>query len=178
MTKIIRWIGPALFSVFAWTAVAQDADRYEDLMTSLATADSAADANGLVPQIWAHWLTAPDAPSQAVLDAAMDRRSVRDYLGALGHLDTLVVEYPGYAEGWNQRATIYYLIGEFDASLADVEKVLALEPRHFGALAGRAMIYMRQGRIPLAQLAVQEALRHHPFLNERAILNVPGSKDI
>lgn len=179
MRWITRLAGPvALVCLTALPAGAQEAEAYEALLGALAAADSQAAANDLVPQIWQHWLTAPDAAAQEVLDAAMARRQVADYVGALKHLDRLVESYPDYAEGWNQRATIYFLVGDFDASLADVAEVLAREPRHFGALSGKAMIYYQQGRLPLAQLAVREALKVHPFLAERAILDVPIGEDL
>lgn len=176
MTQIIR---AALFSLLlAPTAGAQGAPGYEALMADLAAAETEAEAAGLVPRIWEIWLTAPDPTAQEILDTAMDRRQARDYLGALRELNRLVAEYPDYAEGWNQRATLHFLTGRFEASLADVDEVLKREPRHFGALAGRAVIYVQQGRIPLAQLAVREALEVHPFLAERAILEIPAGEDI
>lgn len=178
MALLSRLLSPALVFFWLLPASAQEAPDYEALMTALAGAENAAEADKLVPQIWQHWLTAPTPAAQEVLDAAMARRSVADYLGALKHLDVLVAEYPDYAEGWNQRATIYYMIGNLDASLADVTEVLAREPRHFGALSGQAMIYAQQGRIPLAQLTIQGALKHHPFLHERMILDLPGGDDI
>jgi tetratricopeptide (TPR) repeat protein len=148
------------------------------LLDALARSETPAEAQGYVPQIWSLWLTAPDAAAQEVLDAALERQRARDLLGALRHLDRLVAGYPGYAEGWNQRATVHFLAGNYDRSLADVAETLAREPRHFGALSGRATIYWRQGRLALAQLAVREALKVHPFLAERAILDLPAGKEL
>lgn len=157
-------------------AAANDRADYEALLAALAEAENRAQADRLSSEIWQIWLTAPDAAAQEVLDAAMDRRQAYDFLGAIDHLNRLVAGWPDYAEGWNQRATIHFLRGDLEASLADVEEVLAREPRHFGALSGRAVIYFQQGRIPLAQIAVREALRYHPYLNERFILDaVPGT---
>jgi len=163
--------------LFALPLRADDA-RYEQLLTDLATTQSAEQARFLSGEIWQIWLTAPDEAAQEVLDAAMRRRESHDFLGAITHLDKLVDGWPEYAEGWNQRATLYYLRGEYDKSLADVAETLAREPRHFGALAGKSVILFNQGNVPLAQIAVREALKYHPFLNERAILNVDAGEDI
>lgn len=153
-------------------------DSYDSLMTALAQTQTRAEAEVLAAEIWQIWLTAPDAVAQEVLDAAMERRRAYDFAGAIKELDRLIEFYPDYAEAWNQRATMYFLIGEFDASLADVAQVLTLEPRHFGALAGKGVILFQQGKLPLAQLAVREGLRHHPFLNERAILEASPGTDL
>ena len=179
MTALIRALRPVLLcaALIALPAAADDA-RYETLLTDLRGAETKAEADRLSDEIWQVWLTAPDEAAQEVLDAAMERRMNYDFFGAIGHLDRLVESYPDYAEGWNQRATMYFLIGDFDRSLADVAEVLAREPRHFGALSGKAVILYRQGKVPLAQITVREALKHHPFLNERAILDAPSGTDL
>jgi tetratricopeptide (TPR) repeat protein len=163
-------------SLSAVSAKAQD--NYEELLRALAASQSRAQADQFSNQIWELWLTAPDATAQEVLDAAMVRRQSYDYLGAIKHLDRLIESYPDYAEGWNQRATIYFLRGEYEKSLADVAETLAREPRHFGALAGKSLILFNQGKQALAKIAVLEALRYHPFLSERAILGDSKAEDI
>ena len=69
---------------------------------------------------------------------------------------------PGFAEGWNKRATAYYLAGELDASIEDVERTLALEPRHFGALSGLGLIYLAKGDDFGALRAFEATLEVHP----------------
>ncbi|WP_425052343.1 tetratricopeptide repeat protein [Psychromarinibacter sp. S121] len=182
MTCRIRLLGPVL-AVLALTPVAVPAQQggdegYEALLAALADAGTPAEAQTIVPLIWDVWLTAPDDAAQEVLDAAMARRSAYDFAGALKHLNILIETYPDYAEGWNQRATVLFLVGDYEGSLADVDEVLKREPRHFGALAGRAMIYFQQGRLPLAQLSVRKALTVHPFLAERAILDIPAGQEL
>lgn len=157
---------------------AAEVAQYENLMDALAAAESRQAADVIAARIWNIWLTAPDDTAQEVLDAALEARRSYDFLGALNHLDRLVEHYPGYAEGWNQRATIHFLRGDFDASLADVDRVLAIEPRHFGALSGKAIILFEQGQVGLAQIVVREALKHHPFLREKAILDAGGGTDL
>jgi tetratricopeptide (TPR) repeat protein len=177
----MRTVLTVLLLVLSGAALAQDkptAADYETLLTSLSHAKTQTEADQLSNEIWQIWLTAPDDAAQAVLDAAMERRQAHDFLGAIKELDVLVAHYPDYAEGWNQRATVRFLRGELDASLADVAEVLKREPRHFGALSGKALILYRQGKIPLAQIAVREALKHHPFLRERSILQAAPGTDL
>ena len=164
-------------SAFALPGNASD-EHYENLMSRLANAQSQPEADTLSSEIWRIWLTAPDSAAQEVLNAAMVRRQARDYLGAILHLNRLVDGWPDYAEGWNQRATVHFLRGDLDASLADVAEVLAREPRHFGALSGKAVILYRQGKVTLAQITLRMALKHHPFLRERAMLQSSDGIDL
>ena len=92
-----------------------------------------------------------------------------DFTTTLSLLSDIVRDYPDYAEGWNQRATLYYVMGNLDASLADIEKVLALEPRHFGALSGRVMIYLKQGKRGDALKDMIAALAIDPYLDEKRL---------
>ena len=84
-------------------------------------------------------------------------------------LDALIEDYPTYAEAWNQRATTYYMMQNFEASLADIDKTLELEPRHFGALSGQSLILLAQGKRDQALKAIIAALAIHPFLSERGL---------
>lgn len=159
-------------------AKAEDAPRYEDLMEALAGAGDQRAADTIAAEIWAYWLVAPDETAQEILDAAMQRRQAHDFLGSLSLLDRLVQHYPDYAEGWNQRATLRFLTGDLAGSLEDVDKVLELEPRHFGALSGKGIILFQQGEIALAQVVIRKALQYHPFLRERSILDVDAGTQL
>jgi tetratricopeptide (TPR) repeat protein len=87
-----------------------------------------------------------------------------DYPTAL-QLFTSVVELdPKFSEGWNKRATLFFLMGALDRSLADVDKTLALEPRHFGALAGLGMINTQLGKDREALDAFEKAVLVNPHL--------------
>lgn len=150
----------------------------DELHEALRISESQAEADRIAGQIWEIWLTAPDEPSQELLDEALQRRRSLDFLGAFAALDRLVEYYPDYAEGWNQRATIHFMRGDYAASLADVAETLAREPRHFGALSGKAVILFRQGKTGLGELALRRALREHPWLRERAILDALPDTDL
>ncbi|MCE2392509.1 MAG: tetratricopeptide repeat protein [Proteobacteria bacterium] len=83
---------------------------------------------------------------------------------ALEAFDSIVRAAPGFAEGWNKRATLYWLLGEHEASVRDIERTLALEPRHFGALSGLAMIRQEQGQVFDALDALERIARIHPHM--------------
>jgi len=140
-----------------------------DLFAQLRAATSEEQAQAIDDQIWRVWTTPTDALLQARMQEAIDARDRGDPQAAIAVLDKLVEDYPTYAEAWNQRATMHYITGNFDASIADCGKVLELEPRHFGALAGRALMYLQQGRRALALRDMATALAIHPFLVERRL---------
>ena len=83
---------------------------------------------------------------------------------------TVVAAAPDYAEGWNQRAFIRFLKEDLDGALEDLDRTLELEPRHFGALSGKAIVLMQQGRVELGHEVLREAVDIHPWLKERSML--------
>ncbi len=93
-------------------------------------------------------------------------RAMKDekYAVALDILDRVVILQSDFAEGWNKRATVHYLRGDYGKAIADIEKTLALEPRHFGALSGFGLILRDMGDSRRALQAFEEALKIHPFL--------------
>ena len=68
------------------------------------------------------------------------------------------------AEGWNKRATLYYLMGRHEESLADIDRVIKLEPRHFGALSGAGLVNMALERPEAALKAFKRALDANPHM--------------
>jgi tetratricopeptide (TPR) repeat protein len=143
------------------------ARRLDALFAGLKATKVEDEADAMVAEIWRLWLQS----GQPDLDAAMQQASnlMNHGLPALAMpvLDDIVTRAPGWAEGWNKRATVLYLIGEHDRSLADIERVLTLEPRHFGALAGIGLIRIQQGEHRAALAAYRRALAVNPFLKER-----------
>jgi len=151
------------------------ADKADDLFNALRLSNSETDARLLENEIWQYWLRGPNETATKLVARAMERRRWHDYAGALEFLDKAVAAAPNWSEAWNQRAFIHFLRESYDKSLEDLDKALELEPRHFGALAGKARILMRQGRMSLGQDALRQAVKIHPFLRERSMLiEVPG----
>lgn len=148
---------------------AADNAALDSLFARLHDAPDAETANALSNQIWALWTTPSDPVLASRMRDVMEARALLDLDSAIKLLDQLVADYPAYAEGWNQRATLYYMAGDFEASIADCAKVLELEPRHYGALSGRALMYLQQGKRSLALKDMKAALNLHPFLAEKQL---------
>ncbi len=104
----------------------------------------------------------------------------RQYPLALSLLDKLVAVEPDWAEAWNQRATTRFLTGDMDGAMADIERAIKLEPRHFGALVGMGMILQRAGLEKSALEIFKKALEIYPLapdiqkLVEKLTLEVEG----
>lgn len=143
------------------------------LFTALQTAPDEITARQIENQIWQFWLSAQKGIIRQHMSDALAARRSYDYDKALSLLNTITKQAPEYAEGWNQRATVLFLKGKYDASLDDIERVLALEPFHFGALSGRAQILIRQGRFALGQKSLRAAVKINPWLRERSMLVPP-----
>ena len=148
---------------------AADNAALEKLFVQLHDAPDAAAANALSNQIWAIWTTPSDPVLASRMRDVMEARALMDLDSGIELLDQLIADYPDYAEGWNQRATLYYMVGNYEASIADCAKVLELEPRHYGALSGRALMYLQQGKRSLALQDMKAALELHPFLAEKQL---------
>jgi tetratricopeptide (TPR) repeat protein len=97
---------------------------------------------------------------------AVDAMDAKNYPLALDVLDQVIVIKPDFAEAWNKRATVYYLIDDYSASLSDIRATLALEPRHFGALAGFGMILESLDRKAEAIRVFKRALEVNPRLEQ------------
>jgi len=169
----------ALLGVAAQMQPASAASDKDALFDALKNAPSEQAAEQIENEIWKAWLESAPAPElQVKVETAMQRRNVQDFQGAKKLLDEVTQAAPDYSEGWNQRAFVLFLQGNYEASLEDIERTLELEPRHFGALSGRAMIFMTLGRVKLGQKALREAVAIHPFLKERDMLIQPQGVDL
>ncbi|MCL3881126.1 tetratricopeptide repeat protein [Marivita sp. GX14005] len=146
------------------------------LYGEIGAAPNEAVARPLVRELWALWTQAPDGPSQAMLDSAMQAIRVGDYAGAAERLDALVSYCPFYAEGYNQRGFVHYLTGAFDAALPDLDQAIALNPRHTGALTGKALTLVALGQRDAAQKPLRTALALNPWLSERVLLSAPEDR--
>ncbi|MES0882432.1 tetratricopeptide repeat protein [Roseibium sp. SCP14] len=179
LAAMIVCVFAAIGNVFSPAHAASPPKDRDALFEALKNAPNEAEAQLIENDIWMSWLDA--APSEEIrskLDTAMQRRNMYDLQGARELLDDIVEQAPDYSEGWNQRAFVYFLQGNYEASLEDIERALALEPRHFGALSGKAIIFMTMGRVQLGQKVLRKAIKIHPYLKERNLLIEPKGMDL
>ena len=159
----------------AGAACPQAPDHSATLDALIAQAQAAPDersARLLSNRMWELWADAPDTHDQELLDEGMTRRAAHDLAGALLAFDALIAYCPDYAEGYNQRAFVNFIRQDYAAALPDLERALALSPRHTGALTGQAMTLMALERPGEAALALRRALALNPWLSERHLLPV------
>ena len=97
------------------------------------------------------------------MNRAIMRMGNQEYGEALRLLDAIVTIFPEYAEGWNKRATVYWLKDDLGASMKDIQRTLALEPRHFGAISGMGLIFLGRGDQTGALQAFEEVLKINPY---------------
>src|SRR6202046_2682637 len=117
----------------------------EFLFGALKAAPDEASAKHVEARIWAIWLQTPSDTVSLLMMRSKAAMEAQNSEVALKLLDAVVKLRPDYIEGWNRRATLYYLKNDYVRSLEDIRQVLAREPRHFGALAGLGMIMQEYG---------------------------------
>lgn len=108
------------------------------------------------------WFNAAGVEAYVLMQTAHAAAERENYAESLSILDGLVKKYPAYAEGWNRRAAVYWQMGEAEKSQADCERVLALNPEHFGAWQGLAVCHWKLGDLDQACRSTRIALKIVP----------------
>lgn len=140
----------------------QNASELPGLFSELKSATSAEGAARVEAEIWLLWLEIDDQKSSALLDQIVHAMETRNLDEALIASDELIAHNPDFAEGWNKRATIHYLMGRYESSVNDIRQTLLREPRHFGAISGLGLIFLRKGDLPSALEAFERVLEISP----------------
>ena len=138
----------------------------DDLYGKLAASGDADEAKGLATLIGTIWMRSGSDTANLLMGRAVDAIEAKNYPLALQVLDRIVVLQPQWAEAWNKRASVRFFAGDLDGSMADVEHVLKLEPKHFGALEGMATILQRTGFDKRALEVYRRALAVYPHQPE------------
>ena len=120
--------------------------------------------------VWQVWTRSGDKEVDGLMQAGIEQMNRGDGPAAVETFTQIIQRKPDFAEGWNKRATVYFLLGENEKSLHDCDEVMKRNPAHFGALAGYGQIYLRMDQPERALTYFRRALRINP--NMRGIQQV------
>src|SRR5580693_2681948 len=140
------------------------------LFAALAATKSDAEAREIEERLWTFWRSLADDESRQLLEQSHEAQLRFDYAEALFYNKAVVKHGPQFAEGWNQLGYVYFLAGQYDTSLDAIEHVLAFEPMHYAALAGKGIILYYAGKVEAAQAPLKRALAINPWLKERNLI--------
>jgi len=155
-----------MLTLLATPALAQAPPRarltLDQLFEALRLAPDDASARAVEAQIWQVWMGAGSPAVQLLMRRGLRHLDTRSLPDAVEDFDAIIALAPDMAEGWNKRATAYFLMGDHDNAVRDIQETLAREPRHFGALAGLSHILEARGDATGALRAYERALAIHP----------------
>lgn len=140
------------------------AERLATLFAILQTTENETLAERARDEIQRTWSRSGSDTIDLLLGWAGAAMEKQEFGVALDYLDNIIRLKPDFAEGWNRRATVYFLQQDFAHSIADVERTLELEPRHFGALAGLGAMLRDLGDEERALFAYRQALAANPLM--------------
>ena len=120
--------------------------------------------------LWQIWGRSGDKAIDAKYQKGTAQIGASQLKEALATFDDIVRTKPAFAEGWNKRATVYFMLGEFEKSLKDCDEVMKRNPKHFGALSGYGQIHLQLGDYDRAIAYFERALKVNP--------NLPGTAEM
>jgi len=138
--------------------------RLDKLFAQLKRERNEKAAERIAGQIWQEWNNSGSAAIDLLMQWSQKATDEQKFDVALDFLDQVITLQPGYAEGWNKRATVHFMMRSFGKSMSDIDHTLQLEPRQFGALSGLAQIMKETGRKQLALDAYQRVLVIYPMM--------------
>jgi Tfp pilus assembly protein PilF len=161
----ILFCAALLAAPFSYLQADQADMRLPALFEELNATSDTATAEAIANQIWAIWSEHgnDERLSQNLLlgTAQMNAGSLR---AAEKTFTTIINTDPAFAEAWNKRATVYFLMGAFAQSKRDIAQTIIREPRHFGALSGLGLVETHLGNYAAALKAYEQAAALHPYL--------------
>jgi tetratricopeptide (TPR) repeat protein len=143
----------------------------DELFNQLIKTNDLNNAKKLEKKIWSVWSKHPnDKGLTEKMKFGTELMQYGDYYYALKVFNNIIINDPQWSEAWNKRATIYFLMNEFKNSLDDIDKVLNIEPRHFGALSGQARIFIKLQKYEKAIKSIERALKFYPSFRSRELI--------
>ena len=163
-----------IFFIFIFTSSLFANDNKEEidkLFIQLKSALNFENSKEIEDKIWDLWTTHPSKDNLTKLLADGSSAMMKNNLDtALNKFTEAIKLDPSWAEAWNKRATVLYLMGKYDLSQADIDKVLMIEKRHFGALAGQGLVQTALKNYQKAIDSFIEAHKVHPFMKSPLIM--------
>ena len=118
--------------------------------------------------MWSVWSRSGDTEVDGLFALGVEQMSQRQLEAAVQTFSRIIQRRPDFAEGWNKRATVYFMLGDYRRSLADCDEVMARNAYHWGALSGYGMIYMQLDQPGRALEYLEKALTVNPNLDQVA----------
>jgi tetratricopeptide (TPR) repeat protein len=138
--------------------------RLDQLFVDLKRERNEKAAERIAARISNEWVQSGSASIDLMMQWSQKAVEEKKFDVALDFLDQVVTLQPAYAEGWNRRATVHFMMNNFGKSMSDIDRTLQLEPRHFGALSGLAQIMAVTGHKQSALEAWQRVLGIYPMM--------------
>lgn len=136
--------------------------RLPELFKQLQNAANPMEASVAQARIWAIWMESNNATIDEWMRKGIEAMNNGQHAEALSYFNRVVQKKPQFAEAWNKRALLYYMMGDYARSMADIEHTLELEPRHFGAISGIGLIEVAKGNDSAAIKAFERVLHLAP----------------
>jgi len=149
-------------------AADQNDPRLDELFAGLKATQNDREAQEIEQMIWFIWSRSSSAGANLMLRQGTQYMNEGKHEEAEANFDAVVELAPEFAEGWNKRATVRYLRGDYEGSIEDIKRTLALEKRHFGALSGLGLIYDSLSEKKAAIEAFRAALDINPHMDSIA----------
>ncbi len=162
-----NWLLSLIFLLLVSASAYADQNdiRLAELFRSLKSTESVIRASVFESKIWHIWMEHYDPEVESAMLQGVKAMKLQQFEKAFVHFSLLIKLAPDYAEGWNKRATVLYLMSRFKESEADVVRTLELEPRHFGALSGQGLIRIALQDWTGAIYFLESALKINPHMH-------------
>ena len=143
--------------------------RLPNLFDKLYFSENTNEINTITKEIWDIWHETNDIKIEEDFYRGIESMRNRNLIMSVNFFSKVIEKKPNFAEGWNKRATAYFMMGEFDKSMFDINQTLLLEPRHFGALDGMGLIFMHLQQYSKAIKIYDQMLKIFP--NNKSIID-------
>jgi tetratricopeptide (TPR) repeat protein len=158
------WTCFAFFILLAPLKAETRDEQLNALFSELHEASSAEVAARVEGRIQALWARSSSPTTDLLMERAAMAMAKQDFPVAIELLDRVIAREPDFAEGWNRRATVFFLMDDYNRSISDIAETLKREPRHFGALSGLGFILLMRGDLVHARETYEKVLTIYPMM--------------